>query len=94
MPGLSEQIAVFCRYLDTERNVSPHTLTDQEAEKAPYGSQFPANGALFCTFTQQRQIATQQQVINIPDPGSHPFFTGYEACQLLQVQSIGSQGVG
>jgi integrase/recombinase XerC len=26
MPGLSEQIAVFCRYLDTERNVSPHTL--------------------------------------------------------------------
>jgi integrase/recombinase XerC len=26
MPGLPEQIAVFCRYLDTERNVSPHTL--------------------------------------------------------------------
>jgi integrase/recombinase XerC len=26
MPGLSEQIAVFCRYLDTERNVSPHTI--------------------------------------------------------------------
>ncbi|MBK5276418.1 MAG: tyrosine recombinase XerC [Desulfuromonadales bacterium] len=26
MPELSEQIAVFCRYLDTERNVSPHTL--------------------------------------------------------------------
>jgi len=26
MPDLSEQIAVFCRYLDTERNVSPHTL--------------------------------------------------------------------
>jgi integrase/recombinase XerC len=26
MPGLSEQISVFCRYLDTERNVSPHTL--------------------------------------------------------------------
>jgi len=26
MTGLSEQIAVFCRYLDTERNVSPHTL--------------------------------------------------------------------
>ena len=27
MTGLSEQIVVFCRYLDTERNVSPHTLT-------------------------------------------------------------------
>jgi len=26
MPGLPEQIAIFCRYLDTERNVSPHTL--------------------------------------------------------------------
>jgi integrase/recombinase XerC len=26
MSGLSEQIAVFCRYLDTERNVSPHTI--------------------------------------------------------------------
>lgn len=26
MPGLSEQITAFCRYLDTERNVSPHTL--------------------------------------------------------------------
>lgn len=26
MAGLPEQIAVFCRYLDTERNVSPHTL--------------------------------------------------------------------
>jgi integrase/recombinase XerC len=26
MTGLSEQIVVFCRYLDTERNVSPHTL--------------------------------------------------------------------
>jgi integrase/recombinase XerC len=26
MPGLSEQIAVFCRHLDTERNVSPHTI--------------------------------------------------------------------
>jgi integrase/recombinase XerC len=26
MPGLPEQIAFFCRYLDTERNVSPHTL--------------------------------------------------------------------
>jgi integrase/recombinase XerC len=26
MPLLSEQIVVFCRYLDTERNVSPHTL--------------------------------------------------------------------
>jgi len=26
MPGLSEQISAFCRYLDTERNVSPHTL--------------------------------------------------------------------
>jgi integrase/recombinase XerC len=26
MPDLSEQIVVFCRYLDTERNVSPHTL--------------------------------------------------------------------
>jgi len=26
MPGLSEQIVIFCRYLDTERNVSPHTL--------------------------------------------------------------------
>ena len=25
MPGLSEQIVIFCRYLDTERNVSPHT---------------------------------------------------------------------
>jgi integrase/recombinase XerC len=27
MPGLSEQIDVYCRYLDTERNVSPHTLS-------------------------------------------------------------------
>jgi integrase/recombinase XerC len=27
MPGLSEQIAFFCRYLDTERNVSPHTIS-------------------------------------------------------------------
>jgi integrase/recombinase XerC len=27
MPGLSEQIVVFCGYLDTERNVSPHTLS-------------------------------------------------------------------
>jgi integrase/recombinase XerC len=26
MTGLLEQIAAFCRYLDTERNVSPHTL--------------------------------------------------------------------
>jgi len=26
MPALSEQIAVFCRYLETERNLSPHTL--------------------------------------------------------------------
>jgi integrase/recombinase XerC len=26
MPGLSDQIAAFCRHLDTERNVSPHTL--------------------------------------------------------------------
>ena len=26
MAALSEQIAVFCRYLDSERNVSPHTL--------------------------------------------------------------------
>jgi integrase/recombinase XerC len=26
MTGLSGQIVVFCRYLDTERNVSPHTL--------------------------------------------------------------------
>ena len=26
MSGLSEQIAVYCTYLDTERNVSPHTL--------------------------------------------------------------------
>jgi integrase/recombinase XerC len=26
MPILSEQIAVFCRYLDAERNVSPHTM--------------------------------------------------------------------
>jgi integrase/recombinase XerC len=26
MSGLSEQIEVFCGYLDTERNVSPHTL--------------------------------------------------------------------
>jgi integrase/recombinase XerC len=26
MTGLSEQIGAFCRYLDTERNVSPHTL--------------------------------------------------------------------
>ena len=26
MQGLSEQITIFCRYLDTERNVSPHTL--------------------------------------------------------------------
>jgi integrase/recombinase XerC len=26
MSELHEQIAVFCRYLDTERNVSPHTL--------------------------------------------------------------------
>ena len=26
MTELSEQITVFCRYLDTERNVSPHTL--------------------------------------------------------------------
>src|SRR5450759_1997356 len=26
MTGLAEQIVVFCRYLDTERNVSPHTL--------------------------------------------------------------------
>jgi integrase/recombinase XerC len=26
MKGLSGQIVVFCRYLDTERNVSPHTL--------------------------------------------------------------------
>jgi integrase/recombinase XerC len=27
MSGLSEQIVVFCRYLDEERNVSPHTLS-------------------------------------------------------------------
>jgi integrase/recombinase XerC len=27
MPGLSEQIGAFCRYLDAERNVSPHTLS-------------------------------------------------------------------
>jgi len=27
MSGFSEQIAVFCRYLETERNVSPHTLS-------------------------------------------------------------------
>jgi integrase/recombinase XerC len=27
MPELSEQIGAFCRYLDTERNVSPHTLS-------------------------------------------------------------------
>ena len=26
MTGLSEQIVEFCRYLDTERNVSTHTL--------------------------------------------------------------------
>jgi integrase/recombinase XerC len=26
MPDLSEQMALFCRYLDSERNVSPHTL--------------------------------------------------------------------
>lgn len=27
MEALAQQIAVFCSYLDTERNVSPHTLT-------------------------------------------------------------------
>ena len=32
MSGLARQIADFCRYLDTERNVSSHTLAACESE--------------------------------------------------------------
>ena len=71
-----------------------HAVPDQEAEKAPYGSQFPADGALFYTFPQLRKIAAQQQMINIPEQGSRTGLAGNEERQLLQVQAIGGQGVG